>query len=198
MLSDFSKNNQNLAILKQTFWFLHSPHCCTNYKKIKAFESTFLKPFDANDLQDLVCSSFGKLTCKKFCMLDLEFTWLVTRCRNTWIRGREERSCLAWTALGCFLPITASNEVTISSVNIRVVIIIVESFSKYYSCSHWSILIKIIFFFNSCTYFVVAKNVIKFWLTQVIHCMTIFPVSFFNLSLILQYMYVSSQTQNLQ
>lgn len=28
--------------------------------------------------------------------------------------------------------------------------------------------------------------------------MTIFPVSFFNLSLILQYMYVSSQTQNLQ
>lgn len=33
-----------------------------------------------------------------------------------WMRGKEERSCLAWTALGCFLPITASSEDTISSV----------------------------------------------------------------------------------
>ena len=32
------------------------------------------------------------------------------------MRGKEERSCLAWTALGCFLPITASSEDTISSV----------------------------------------------------------------------------------
>lgn len=28
---------------------------------MKAFENTFLKPFDADDLQDSVCSSFGEL-----------------------------------------------------------------------------------------------------------------------------------------
>lgn len=163
MLSNFSKN-KNLAILKQTFWVLHSPHCCTNYKKIKAFESSFLKPFDVNDLQNLVCSSFVELLdAKSFACW---YTWLVTRCRNTWIRGREERSCFAWTALGCFLPITASNEVTISSVNTRVVIIIVESFSKYDSCSHWSIVINFfgnfISFFPSNTYFIVAKKLSSF------------------------------------
>lgn len=28
---------------------------------MKAFKNTFLKPFDADDLQDSVCSSFGEL-----------------------------------------------------------------------------------------------------------------------------------------
>lgn len=39
-----------------------------------AFDTTFLEPFDANEIQDSICRSFGELRCKKFYMLVLEFT----------------------------------------------------------------------------------------------------------------------------
>lgn len=56
-----------------------------------------------------------------------------------------------------------------------------------------------IFFLKYMYLFCCGKKVMKFRLTRVIHCMIVFSwEAFFNLSLILQYIYVSSQTQNLQ
>ena len=56
-------------------------------------------------------------------------TWLVTKWRKIWISGSVVRSCLACTALGCFLPFTASRAPRISSAN--------KSYTVGISCVLW-------------------------------------------------------------